>query len=208
MNARTTAWAASVGQKVAVEIAINDAGLAERVRTMVLEHPELRLADAEDGRAPDVRITDGAAGGAADMAVVVIAARSGALEALQAGAAAVLSEHTDGEALHAAIRAAAEGLTTLSADFRDLVVDGGEVAGGLEPDVDAETEPAHADLTPRELQVLQLLAQGASNKAVARRLEITPHTAKFHVASIVAKLGATGRTDAVAKAMRLGLVMI
>ena len=56
--------------------------------------------------------------------------------------------------------------------------------------------------------MLQLLAQGASNKAIARRLEITPHTAKFHVASIVAKLGATGRTDAVAKAMRLGLVMI
>ncbi len=56
--------------------------------------------------------------------------------------------------------------------------------------------------------MLQLLAQGASNKTIARRLEITPHTAKFHVASIVAKLAATGRTDAVAKAMRLGLVMI
>ena len=60
----------------------------------------------------------------------------------------------------------------------------------------------------RELQVLRLLAEGASNKSIARRLGITPHTAKFHVASIVAKLGATGRTDAVAKAMRLGLVMI
>jgi DNA-binding CsgD family transcriptional regulator len=56
--------------------------------------------------------------------------------------------------------------------------------------------------------VLRLLAEGASNKSIARRLGITPHTAKFHVASIVAKLGATGRTDAVAKAMRLGLVMI
>jgi DNA-binding NarL/FixJ family response regulator len=56
--------------------------------------------------------------------------------------------------------------------------------------------------------VLELLARGASNKAIARRLEITPHTAKFHVAAIVAKLGAAGRTDAVARAMRLGLVMI
>jgi DNA-binding CsgD family transcriptional regulator len=64
------------------------------------------------------------------------------------------------------------------------------------------------ELTARELQVLRLLAEGESNKSIARRLGITPHTAKFHVASIVTKLGATGRTDAVAKAMRLGLVMI
>ena len=94
----------------------------------------------------------------------------------------------------------------ISADYRDLLVGRGEAAGGLDRDID--TEPAQVDLTPREHQVLQLLAQGASNKAIARRLEITPHTAKFHVASIVAKLGATGRTDAVARAMRLGLVMI
>jgi DNA-binding CsgD family transcriptional regulator len=58
------------------------------------------------------------------------------------------------------------------------------------------------------LQVLQLLAAGESNKAIARRLGISPHTAKFHVASLAGKLGASGRTDAVAKAMRLGLVMI
>ena len=56
--------------------------------------------------------------------------------------------------------------------------------------------------------MLRLLAEGASNKVIARRLGITPNTAKFHVASIVAKLGAIGRTDAVARAMRLGLVMI
>ena len=118
----------------------------------------------------------------------------------------MLSQRTDGETLHAAIRAAAEGLTTLAGEYRDLLVEGTEAAGGLEGEMGEE--PAHVDLTQRELQVLQLLAQGASNKAIARRLEITPHTAKFHVASIVAKLAATGRTDAVAKAMRLGLVMI
>ena len=63
-------------------------------------------------------------------------------------------------------------------------------------------------LTARERQVLQLLAEGASNKAIARRLGITPHTAKFHVASIAAKLGASGRTEAVAKGLRFGLVMV
>ena len=173
---------------------------------MILEHPDLRLIDEVEEPPPDVRITDGATAGAADIAVVIITDRSGAREALQAGAVAVLSHRTDGEGLHAAIRAAAAGLTTLAGEYRDLLVEDRDAAAGLEGEM--EEEPAHIDLTPRELQVLQLLAQGASNKTIARRLEITPHTAKFHVASIVAKLAATGRTDAVAKAMRLGLVMI
>jgi DNA-binding NarL/FixJ family response regulator len=194
------------GSAIAVELAVDDPELAERIRALILEHPDLRPADAAEGPAPEVRITDGAAANAADVTVVAITDRFGAMEALQAGAAGVLSRRVDSEELYAAIRAAAEGLTTLARDFRDLLVEGTENASGLE--VEAEEEPAHIDLTPREQQVLRLLAQGASNKTIARRLEITPHTAKFHVASIVAKLGATGRTDAVAKAMHLGLVMI
>ncbi|WP_445500858.1 helix-turn-helix domain-containing protein [Microvirga sp. G4-2] len=63
-------------------------------------------------------------------------------------------------------------------------------------------------LTVRELEVLRLLAEGASNKVIARRLGISFHTAKFHVASIAAKLDATGRTDAVAQAVRLGLILL
>jgi DNA-binding NarL/FixJ family response regulator len=197
---------ARAGSAVAVELAIDDPELAERLRTMILERPDLRLIDEVEETAPDVRITDGPTPGAADIAVVIITDRSGARGALQAGAVAVLSHRTDGEGLHAAIRAAAAGLTTLAGEYRDLLVEDRDAAAGLEGEM--EEEPAHVDLTPRELQVLQLLAQGASNKTIARRLEITPHTAKFHVASIVAKLAATGRTDAVAKAMRLGLVMI
>ena len=61
-------------------------------------------------------------------------------------------------------------------------------------------------LTHRELEVLALLAEGASNKAVARRLGISVHTAKFHVGSLIDKLEATGRTDAVAHAARLGVI--
>lgn len=197
---------ARAGPELDVELAIDDPALRERIRGLILEHPDLHLADAEDGSLPDVRITDGAVGREADVAVVVIAGRAEARNALQAGAAAVLSKHVDGEALHAAVRAAAEGLTTLSQDVRDLLLGEADAAG--DPDEDADDAPAHVDLTPREQQVLQLLAQGASNKEIARSLRITPHTAKFHVASIVAKLGATGRTDAVARAMRLGLVMI
>ena len=63
-----------------------------------------------------------------------------------------------------------------------------------------------AELTPRELDVLVLMAEGASNKVIARQLGISVHTAKFHVGSILDKLDATGRTDAVAHAARRGVI--
>jgi DNA-binding CsgD family transcriptional regulator len=68
------------------------------------------------------------------------------------------------------------------------------------------TEAADIELTPRELDVLALLAEGASNKTIARQLGISVHTAKFHVGSILDKLDATGRTDAVAHAARRGVI--
>ncbi len=65
-----------------------------------------------------------------------------------------------------------------------------------------------AVLTPREIEVLRLMAEGASNKAIARRLGITVHTVKFHVGSLLDKLDAIGRTDAVAHAARLGVIQL
>jgi DNA-binding NarL/FixJ family response regulator len=67
---------------------------------------------------------------------------------------------------------------------------------------------AHTRLTRRELDVLAAMADGASNKVIARRLGISFHTAKFHVAAILAKLDADSRTEAVTKAAQLGLVML
>jgi DNA-binding CsgD family transcriptional regulator len=61
-------------------------------------------------------------------------------------------------------------------------------------------------LTGRELEVLALLAEGASNKLIARRLGISAHTAKYHVASLLEKLDAVSRTDAVAHAARIGVL--
>ncbi len=63
-------------------------------------------------------------------------------------------------------------------------------------------------LTPRELEVLALLAEGLPNKAIARRLEISDQTVKFHVAAIYGKLGAVNRTDALRRAVRRGLVAL
>ena len=65
-----------------------------------------------------------------------------------------------------------------------------------------------AALTPREIQVLTLLAEGASNKSIALRLGISVHTVKFHVASLLDKFEAIGRTDAVAQAVRLGVIQL
>jgi DNA-binding CsgD family transcriptional regulator len=66
--------------------------------------------------------------------------------------------------------------------------------------------PHGIELTPRERDVLALMAEGASNKSIARRLGISVHTAKFHVGSLLDKLDATGRTDAVAHAARRGVI--
>jgi DNA-binding CsgD family transcriptional regulator len=67
-------------------------------------------------------------------------------------------------------------------------------------------EPHGIELTPRERDVLALMAEGASNKTIARQLGISVHTAKFHVGSVLDKLDATGRTDAVAHAARRGVI--
>jgi DNA-binding CsgD family transcriptional regulator len=71
---------------------------------------------------------------------------------------------------------------------------------------EAGADAGGAALTPREREVLALLTEGASNKAIARRLGISVHTAKFHVGRVIDKLDATGRTDAVAHAARTGVI--
>jgi DNA-binding NarL/FixJ family response regulator len=76
------------------------------------------------------------------------------------------------------------------------------------PAAAAETVPFREELTPREVEVLRLMARGQTNKQVAARLEISEHTAKFHVSSVLAKLGARTRTEAVTIGMARGLVAI
>ena len=85
------------------------------------------------------------------------------------------------------------------------LVEAGEDADMLLSDGHAAAA-AELNLTARERDVLALLAEGASNKAVANKLGISVHTAKFHVRSLLEKLDATGRTDAVAHAARLGVI--
>jgi DNA-binding CsgD family transcriptional regulator len=85
----------------------------------------------------------------------------------------------------------------------ELVPAGAAAEVRLVADPEASADTA---LTPRELEVLTLVAEGASNKLIARRLGISVHTAKFHVGQLLDKLDATGRTDAVTHAARLGIL--
>jgi len=79
---------------------------------------------------------------------------------------------------------------------------------GLSPDSDSDPDAFDEPLTPREVQVLELLAEGLPNKAIAARLRISDQTVKFHVSSISGKLGAKNRTDAVRRAVRRGLITL
>jgi DNA-binding NarL/FixJ family response regulator len=103
-----------------------------------------------------------------------------------------------------ATRAAADG-ADLEADALLVSTDGSSESGSAATDEsDADPDP----LTPREIQVLELLAEGLSNKGIAGRLGISDQTVKFHVASLCGKLGARNRTDAVRLAIRRGVVAI
>jgi two-component system nitrate/nitrite response regulator NarL len=136
--------------------------------------------------------------------VLIDAAEAGdTVEALNAGAQAVLRRSTSPNEIVTAIRAVMCGLVVLQPEilttWRDETpLADGSVANGSE----------RARLTRRELEVLAAMADGASNKAIARRLGISFHTAKFHVAAILAKLNADSRTEAVTKAAQSGLVML
>jgi two-component system nitrate/nitrite response regulator NarL len=119
-------------------------------------------------------------------------------DARAAGASGLLPREVRAEHLAAALAAVAQGLVVLDP----------ALAGVLLPAEGVAPEPLIEDLTPRELQVLQLLAEGLSNKAIAYRLDISEHTVKFHVNAIMSKLGAQSRTEAAVRATRMGLILL
>jgi len=127
--------------------------------------------------------------------------RSELIRFLHAGATAILSRDARRVEIFGALEAAAAGLTVLGADERNLLL---PTASRSEE----EYETALEALSTRELEVLALMAQGLANKSIADRLDISEHTVKFHVSSILSKLAASSRTDAVAKGLRAGLLVI
>jgi DNA-binding NarL/FixJ family response regulator len=116
----------------------------------------------------------------------------------------------------ARLRAQANGSIDVAGEFDSLAAarasDMDSDAILLSPDASDPSDAAEDDfdepLTPREVQVLELLAEGLPNKAIAVRLHISDQTVKFHVSSISGKLGARNRTDAVRRAVRRGMITL
>jgi DNA-binding NarL/FixJ family response regulator len=141
------------------------------------------------------------------MALLVLlraAAPREAISALGAGARAVLGRSASRNEILAAIMAATSGLVVLQPEQLAAMLDEAPVAD----ESFEEDASGRAQLTQRELEVLAAMANGASNKAIARQLGISFHTVKFHVAAILAKLDADSRTEAVMKAAQAGHVML
>jgi DNA-binding NarL/FixJ family response regulator len=163
---------------------------------------------AEEHGEADVTIADHAT----DVARPVIAlAPADEAATWQGNVRAVLPADVGPTLLGAAITVVAAGLAIAPIPSAGDQAATGRWAEGFDPAGAEEEETAGEEsvaLTAREREVLALLAAGASNKAIARALGVSIHTAKFHVASLTEKLGASGRLEAVAIALRAGLIMV
>jgi DNA-binding NarL/FixJ family response regulator len=137
-----------------------------------------------------LRFPDGAA------LVALAADEAQAAEAARAGARAVIFRKAAPEAIAAGLAAVARGLSVLEPSL---------AAAWLRPPVAGE---GGEGLTPREREVLDLLAEGLPNRAIAARLGISEHTAKFHVNAVLGKLGVESRAEAIVRAARLGMVAL
>jgi two-component system, NarL family, nitrate/nitrite response regulator NarL len=196
---------------IRVAIHVADRPLRERLIRALAEAGDFASAGLGDA---DVTIADRPP----DVAGPVIALAPTALLTIAQAIAwrcdvrAVLPADLDPMTLGAVITVIAAGLSVAPPDpargAGNLV---GNRAGSWAETLDhsgVEDEEPAAILTRREREVLTLLAAGASNKAIARTLGLSVHTVKFHVASLIDKLGARGRVEAVAIALRTGLIMV
>lgn len=190
---------------VVAESAVARAGLESLVRSS--GQFEIVGSSADSGAAaelqPDVIVFDGGEPLPDSSAPAVILSGDRDPEwtrdALRLGARAILPRDASREEILAAIEAAAAGLVALDPLGVEALL--GPSTRGLPAEA---VEP----LTPRETEVLQMLAEGEGNKTIAWKLGISEHTVKFHVASIMAKLHASSRTEAATIGIRRGLVLL
>ena len=116
----------------------------------------------------------------------------------QGGIQGMLLRDMDSDKLIAAAQAVAHGLLVVEPKLANILL----------PTTDNDDFTLDEPLTPREMEVLQRLAEGLTNKAIAQELGISEHTIKFHVNAIMSKLHAQSRTEAVVRATRLGLILL
>ena len=182
-----------------LESAAGPAGLGRSMDTM---EADVLVVALEPGQEPSLPLR-----GAPDMvarlpAVVLLGdepASAWATRALRSGARGALSRTATADQILAAVLAAAAGLTV-----REPLESSSPISTSSSPVL---MRPA-ATLTPREVEILMLLAEGLGNKSIAQRLGISEHTVKTHVTSVFAKLDVSTRAEAVVIAARLGLIML
>jgi DNA-binding CsgD family transcriptional regulator len=173
---------------ISVCIALADPALAYRIGSLLNGDQGIEVFVDEE-RAADVIVTDHV--GSLSGPSILIADDMMKTAVLNGEIRAFLPTSLDADLLRAVIRVVSAGFTISETD-----------------DARGPSDASEIVLTARENEVLSLIAQGASNKSIARELAISLHTAKFHVASVLAKLGARNRADALAIAIRRGLVLI
>ena len=192
-----------------IEIAGSVANLDELARRLDDGAAEAILVDATGEPVAAFLGSLGASGLASDFSVVVLvepAALAASSAGLREGVRAVLPNDVSPEQLVAALQAAASGLLVLhpAQVAAQITANGFARAPARSGELGELAEP----LTQRESEVLQMLASGLGNKEIGAKLAISEHTVKFHVASILGKLGASTRTEAVSIGIRRGLVLL
>ncbi len=130
--------------------------------------------------------------------IALAPADSKALPLLAAGASAVLRRDVSADALRSAVASVKQGLQVVEPSLLDLPARTAAPASSRNS----------AELTPREHDVLELLAVGLSNKQIAAKLGISSHTAKFHIGAILSKMDAATRTEAVVRAVQRGIIVV
>ena len=192
-----------VGENSAFQVAGSISGLSGLEARATSSHPDVILADLAE---PDPQfVSTSASLHQAGIAIVALVEDPGAgwiTRLLRAGVLGVLARSSPSIEIHSAIQAASRGLLLLEPDLaRELFR-----ADSVRPH---EHEVAGLEqLTAREVEVLRMLAEGFANKEIASRLGISDHTVKFHISSILAKLGASTRTEAVTLGIRKGLILL
>jgi DNA-binding NarL/FixJ family response regulator len=128
--------------------------------------------------------------------------------ALAAGTNAILAREANAEELDLALNAAEAGLILLYPSSTEAFFAGNLGNTHLLNEAGNESGIEAEELTAREMEVLRLLGEGLGNKQIAARLNISEHTAKFHISSILGKMSAGSRTEAVTRGIRKGLIPI
>lgn len=196
-----------VGAENGLTIAGNASDVESLLREVEATRPDVVVLDfeSETEEALGVLLShDEAASPPAIIALTTDARAAWVAEAFRSGLNAVLPHEAAADTLIAAILAAAAGLFVLTPNTIDLLLHARSLAV---PD-DAQHDASIDSLTPREVEVLGMLAEGTGNKTIAYRLGISEHTVKFHVASIFSKLSVSSRTEAVTVGIRQGLIML